>query len=169
MPSRRSNSGAPVGTILPYAGSGAAPAGWLFCEGQSLLRADYPALFAAIGETYGHADDTHFNLPDLQARVVVGRKAADGNFPALGCTGGECTCTLCTSDIEAHAHDGVASGVSVTCSTVNVCDVDGGCSVVTGVSVSLETCACTGNAGGGLAHNNLQPYLVLRYMIKAVT
>ncbi|MCD4675333.1 MAG: phage tail protein [Desulfobacula sp.] len=33
-------------------------------DGSSLLRADYPALFAKIGTMYGAADGTHFNLPD---------------------------------------------------------------------------------------------------------
>lgn len=57
-----------TGVVLPYAGT-SAPSGWLLCFGQSLLRSDYPELFAKISTTYGAADGTHFNVPDLRGRV----------------------------------------------------------------------------------------------------
>lgn len=44
------------------------PDGYLFCNGASLLRADYPDLFALIGTTYGAVDGDHFNLPDYRGR-----------------------------------------------------------------------------------------------------
>lgn len=44
------------------------PEGWLEEDGSSLVRATYPALFAAIGTMYGAADSTHFNLPDARGR-----------------------------------------------------------------------------------------------------
>jgi len=46
------------------------PTGWLEENGASLLRANYPALFAVIGTMYGAADETHFNLPDMRGRFV---------------------------------------------------------------------------------------------------
>jgi microcystin-dependent protein len=49
-----------------------APAGWFLCQGQSLLRADYPNLFAVIGGYYGAVDGTHFSLPDMRGRVAAG-------------------------------------------------------------------------------------------------
>ena len=55
---------APVGSIHIYCGSGT-PEGYLECDGASLLRAGYPALFAVIGVTFGWIDVTHFNLPTL--------------------------------------------------------------------------------------------------------
>lgn len=57
-----------TGVVLPYAGA-SSPSGWLLCFGQSLLRSDYPELFTSIGTTYGAADGTHFNVPDLRGRV----------------------------------------------------------------------------------------------------
>lgn len=56
-------TGVPVGTItdcsLP-----AVPAGFLVCDGSLVSRALYPALFAAIGTTYGAGDgSTTFGLP----------------------------------------------------------------------------------------------------------
>jgi len=58
-------SGIRSGVVMGWGGPGSPPAGWLVCDGTSLLRASYPSLFAAIGTTYGAVDGTHFNLPDL--------------------------------------------------------------------------------------------------------
>jgi microcystin-dependent protein len=44
------------------------PNGTLEADGASLLRASYPALFAKYGTSYGAADETHFNLPDMRGR-----------------------------------------------------------------------------------------------------
>lgn len=65
-------SGVPIGGVMDFAGL-AAPAGWLLCGGQSLLRADYPALFAVLGTFYGAADATHFYIPDYRGEVLAGR------------------------------------------------------------------------------------------------
>ena len=62
----------PPGMIAPYGGA-AAPAGWLLCDGREVLRASYPALFAAIGTTFGAGDGkASFHLPDLRGRVAAG-------------------------------------------------------------------------------------------------
>lgn len=62
----------PVGTVLPFAGN-IEPKGFLFTEGQEVLRNAYPGLFAAIGTTYGAGDGaTTFNLPDYREMVFVG-------------------------------------------------------------------------------------------------
>jgi len=67
----------PTATLVPFAGS-ASPTGWLICDGSSLLRATYPALFAAIGSNFGSVDGTHFNVPDMRGRIPVGREAMGG-------------------------------------------------------------------------------------------
>ena len=61
----------PAGAMLNFAGL-TAPAGWLECDGSSLLRASYPNLFSAIGTTYGSADVNHFTLPDMRGEFVRG-------------------------------------------------------------------------------------------------
>jgi microcystin-dependent protein len=99
----------PSGAIVQFAGT-AAPAGWLLCQGQSLLRTDYNALFTAIGTTYGAVDGTHFTLPDMRGRVPVGKSAA-GTFVNLAATGGEELHTLALSEIPAHSHSGSTSAV----------------------------------------------------------
>jgi microcystin-dependent protein len=69
----------PAGMVMPYAGS-TAPLGWLVCNGASILRADYPQLFTAIGGAYGAADANHFSLPDLRGRVVAGVDPGTGRL-----------------------------------------------------------------------------------------
>lgn len=84
--------------IVAFAGS-SAPTGWYACEGQSLLRADEPELFADIGTTYGAVDGTHFSLPDLRDRFALG-KAASGTGSVLGQAGG----ALGHQHALSHAH-----------------------------------------------------------------
>ena len=72
----------PVGTIIMY-GAAAAPTGWLLCNHSSLLRAGtYADLFAVIGTTFGSADGTHFNVPDMSGIFPVG--AGNGNLGGGG-------------------------------------------------------------------------------------
>lgn len=61
----------PAGAVVPYAGA-LAPSGFLLCDGSSKVRADYAALFTAIGTAFGAADGTHFNVPDMRGRGAVG-------------------------------------------------------------------------------------------------
>lgn len=82
------------------------PSGYLLCDGASLLRASYPALFAAIGTNNGAVDGNHFNLPALTNAFVVGANAdASGKAKStiLGAaqqSGGSNT----------HAHTGTTNG-----------------------------------------------------------
>ena len=122
----------------------AAPAGWLLCRGQSLLRTAYPRLFAAVGTTFGAADSTHFNVPNLQGRVVVGVNPADTQFDTIGETGGAKTHTLTASELPWA--NNMPSGNS---------DLN-----------HVELASTASSSFGGGAHNNLQPYLVANYIIK---
>lgn len=63
----------PPGTILPYAGTGSAPAAFLLCDGSAVSRETYSELFAVIGETYGNGDGvTTFNVPDFRGAFLRG-------------------------------------------------------------------------------------------------
>ena len=62
----------PIGIMLPFGGSTLPNTYWLFCDGSSVLRDDYPDLFAVIGTTFGSEDATHFTLPDMRGRAVMG-------------------------------------------------------------------------------------------------
>ena len=67
-----------IGQISIYAFN-FAPRGWMPCDGRLLPIAQYQALFALIGTTYGGNGVTTFALPDLRGRIVVG----PGNGPGL--------------------------------------------------------------------------------------
>ena len=66
------SSSIPVGAIIPMAAP-SVPAGFLECNGATLKRSDYPALFSLIGTTYGAGDSsTTFLLPDLRGEWIRG-------------------------------------------------------------------------------------------------
>lgn len=90
----------PTGAVVAFAGA-SVPAGWLLCDGSSLLRTSYPDLFAAIGTLYGAADGTHFNLPNIKGRGLVGHDPAQTEFDTIGETGGAKTHTHST---PSHSH-----------------------------------------------------------------
>ena len=71
----------PAGVVVPFAGP-VAPPGYLACNGDAVSRADYPALFAAIGTVHGSGNGaTTFNLPDYRGRFLRGVDGAAGRDP----------------------------------------------------------------------------------------
>jgi microcystin-dependent protein len=145
------------GVIFPYAGS-SAPAGYLLCDGASLVRTSYADLFAIIGTTYGSADASHFTLPNLKGKVIVGLNASETEFDTLGETGGEKTHTLITAEIPAHTH---------TYRTINNSgSINSGGQIKADEATSTGSTPSTASAGSDGAHNNLQPYITLNYIIK---
>lgn len=67
-------STAPLGTVLSFAGQ-TAPHGYLLCDGASYKVADYPDLYAVIGNIYG-GDSTNFNVPNLVDKFIQGSTAS---------------------------------------------------------------------------------------------
>lgn len=73
---------APVGTILAWAGEmKSIPDNWKFCNGRSLNKKKYPALFEAIGANWGGDGAPKFNLPDLRGLFLRGIDAGKGRDP----------------------------------------------------------------------------------------
>lgn len=151
---------APVGSIQAYGGT-TAPFGWLLCQGQAVSRSTYADLFGVIGTSFGAGDgSTTFNVPDLRGKVPVGLNSSDTEFDALGKTGGEKTHLLTQAEMPAHGHTftgGWGAGSSYAerfayGSVANKNDTYG-----------------IGTAGGSQAHNNLQPYNTVNYIIKATS
>jgi microcystin-dependent protein len=131
--------------ILPWI-SATAPAGWLLCNGQSLSTSTYPGLFAQMGYTFGGSSGT-FNLPDLSGRMPIGAESS------LGVTSGSNTVTLDTAMIASHAHPKCGAIVTLPPGS-------GG-----GTEAISATSGNTANTGGGGAHNNLQPYITLTWIV----
>lgn len=62
------DSAAP-GSIAQW--SGAAPTGFLACNGSAVSRATYAALFAVLGTRFGVGDgSTTFNLPNATNQII---------------------------------------------------------------------------------------------------
>jgi microcystin-dependent protein len=151
----------PIGSLIPYAGS-AAPDGWLLADGAEVSRTTYSDLFAVIGTTYGAGDgSTTFALPSLEGKTVVGIDTAQTEFDTLGETGGAKTHTLTAAEMPAHTHAiGSIYGLGLNPATAsNRTNLAAGSSVV-------YQAADTYSAGSGNAHNNLQPYIALNYLIR---
>jgi microcystin-dependent protein len=93
-----------VGEIRIFAGN-FAPAGWMFCNGQSLPISENDVLFQLIGTTYGGDGQETFNLPNLQSRTPIHRgNGPDGVTYGLAEQGGVESVTLTTNQIPAHTH-----------------------------------------------------------------
>ena len=150
-----------VGVIKMFSGS-VPPLGWLLCDGAAISRTKYSKLFSVIGTTYGSGDgETTFNLPNLKGKTVVGLDNTDSDFGVLGKTGGEKAHKLTLEEMPKHFHgnkytfnDTSGSGWSYR--------------VRNGASEGTTDGTSDGYAGGNAFHNNLQPYIVLNYIIKVV-
>ena len=167
----------PAGVIKLFAGADA-PSGWLICNGNLISRTTYADLFAVIGTTYGVGDgSTTFSLPDLKGRVPVGLDSSQSDFDALGEIGGEKTHALVEAELAAHNHDITDPGH--THAPLNggnfVVNRSGASYMPVGVDNNMTYDITTGSrttgitvndAGSGTAHNNLQPYIALNYIIK---
>ena len=154
----------PTGSVTAFAGS-TAPTNWLLCNGTTVSRTTYAALFAICGTTYntGGEAGTDFRLPNLLGRVPVGLDAGQTEFDTLGETGGAKTHTLTTAQIPSHTHAQINFGVAPSAGGFPTANgfVQGGAG-----ADAQGGGRGNGNTGGGEAHNNLQPYLVLNYIIK---
>jgi len=95
----------PAGVMVDFGGT-AAPSGWLLCDGSLVSRATYPALFAAIGVSWGVGDgSTTFALPDMRSRVSVGAGTGSGlTARAFAAAGGAEAGLLVSHSHGAHAH-----------------------------------------------------------------
>lgn len=159
-----------IGEVRIFAGN-FAPAGWAFCDGSLLPISENDALFNLIGTTYGGDGQTTFALPDLRGRVPMHQGVGPGlSNRVIGQTLGRETVTLLTPQIPQHTHPAVGSttvGTSTSPAATLWAQTPEGvrayATQVTG-SVDLATAAVE-SVGGGQPHNNMQPYLVISYII----
>lgn len=161
------------GVIFPFAGS-VAPAGFLLCYGQAVSRTTYAALFAAIGTAFGVGDGTTtFNLPDLRGRAIAGLDNMGGSAASrltnaasgfgadptqMGASGGAQSHTLGATEMPAHSHQLTTQVLATGPAGYSVIG-SGGTNVV-------QASPVTDSVGSGGAHKNVQPTMVMNWIIK---
>jgi microcystin-dependent protein len=169
----------PPGVIQMFAGS-SAPTGFLLCSGAAVSRTGYAALFSAIGTAFGAGDgSTTFNLPDLRGRVIAGLDNMGGSDAGrlswsntMGTTGGAQTHTLSVSEMPSHTHTQDAHSHTLADQVQGLLGygqgspISGNAVVGLGAENTGSTTATNQNTGGGGAHNNMQPTILMNYIIK---
>jgi microcystin-dependent protein len=157
----------------PYLGEirmvafGFAPKGWAQCNGQTMPINQNQALFSLLGTTFGGDGRTTFMLPDFRGRTAI-EPGTRGNTPTYtyGQKGGEELHTLVTTEMAGHTHTAIASSASNTLGSPS------GNFWATGptqyasspINTALAPNAIA-NTGGGQAHENRSPYLVVNFII----
>ena len=166
-----------------------APRSWAFCQGQLLAIAQNNALFALLGTIYGGDGRTTFGLPELRGRVAVGA----GNGPGLptqnlGGKAGQQTVVLTPQQLASHTHALTAqpsleifattgggnqqkpsathrlASVQLTAGTHVKAYRNAGSKTDMG-GLNTAGALATENTGANGAHDNMQPFLTLNYII----
>ena len=165
----------PTASLMPYAGS-TAPTGYLLCDGIAISRTTYSDLFNIVSVTYGAGDgSTTFNLPDLRGRVIAGQDNMGGTS-ADNLTNAQADQLGGTLGAEDHTLTSAESGMPAHSHTVN--DVGGNVGTVDGLwpygekgssgapSQGTNTTNESPAQNASSAHNNVQPTIILNYIIK---
>jgi microcystin-dependent protein len=144
-----------------------APVGWERCDGALLPIAQYDALFALIGTTYGGDGQETFGLPDLRGRVPVHQGTNAGTSFAMGERAGVETVTLTTNQIPSHSHALHGAGLDG--------NQQSPAGRVPATSLTIKPyrnappdAAMKGRldpVGGSQPHDNMQPFQVLTFII----
>ncbi len=187
------SSGRIVGEIITFGGM-ATPEGWLQCNGSEVTIAAYPRLSQSLGVTWGAltngagaAGVTHFRLPDLRGRSLIGAGAGAGlTSRAIGQLIGSESHALAANEMPSHTHvqdahnhtqnphshnqDWFAPPNGVSGLSVVVGNLSPQAKIAvttTATATNNATTATNQAAGGGGAHNNIQPSAVVNYLIFA--
>lgn len=152
------------------------PRGWQFCNGQLLSIAQWTAVFALVGTTYGGDGQVTFGLPNFQGRIAVGTGNGAG-LPAyqLGEMSGTPSVTLLTTNLPFHNH-AVTGTVNLQANTDGVLGTDptarrlGAVADYTSANADLVNMAptavslSTAVAGNSQPFTNKSPYLGMNYI-----
>lgn len=183
---------APIGCVIPYTSTSGIPADWLACYGQAIDRTTYADLFAIIGTTYGVGDgSTTFNLPDMRGRAVGGwdlmgsvsanRLTTPINGDTIGAAGGAQAVVLTAANLPAFTGTTSSSGSHTHTITNGTFWRAGSGSRALTVSPSSpfdsKTITLSGtsgshshtvaaNTGGGSSHTNVQPTIIMNYIMR---
>jgi microcystin-dependent protein len=148
-----------------------APKGWAMCNGQLLPISQNTALFSLLGTTYGGDGKSTFALPDMQGSAPMQAGQGPGlSLRDLGEVGGVDNVTLLVSEIPVHTHT-VNAGGNFDVGDTNVppgniiAKSTNGFAYIGLQNQTMMAFQALPPAGGGLPHNNMQPYLTLNFCI----
>ncbi len=165
-----------IGEIKMFGGN-FAPRLYAFCDGQLLPITQNTALFSILGTNYGGDGRTNFGLPNLQGRAAMSRGDGPGLTPRhVGEASGEPAVTLITAQMPSHNHqmqcnEGAGDAASPGNATFGLVGGRGRPPFYANIapppvndSIPMSPQAL-GMTGGSQAHNNMQPYLAVNFII----
>jgi microcystin-dependent protein len=132
---------APIGCIILWSGAvNKIPEGWALCNGQT------------VGGQ---------KTPNLSGRFVVGYDAGDGDYNAVGRTGGEKTHKLTIAEMPSHNHSITMWGGDIDDDWKQQNNL-----YLTHNKYNYNNNRTTDSAGGDLPHENRPPYYTLCYIMR---
>jgi microcystin-dependent protein len=158
-----------LGEIRIFAGT-FAPAGWAICDGQLLSISQNTALFSLLGTYYGGDGRSTFALPNLQGMAPMGQFQGAGlSDRVIGEVGGEASVTLLSNQVPVHTHTYTAGAGG----RGNVATVTGNVNASAPALTNIYGTSTDGTlmnasmiaAPASLPHENMQPFLVLNFII----
>lgn len=180
----------PIGGSLDFWGSTAPNSSFALMYGQAISRTTYSVLFGLFSTTYGVGDGSStFNIPDLRGRISAGKDDMGGSAASrltstyfggtattLGAVGGLESHTLTTAQLAAHSHGVTDPGHGHTSDAArrnesvhfqNVSTTLGQLSESATINANT-TGISINNAGGGGAHNNVQPTIITNKLLRLI-
>ncbi|MEO8135992.1 MAG: tail fiber protein [Betaproteobacteria bacterium] len=153
-------------------GGNFAPTGWAKCNGQLLPLSQNTALFSLLGTMYGGNGQSTFALPNLEGATPIGTGQGAGLSERFqGEESGTEFVTLLATEMPLHNHflrgnfntadvNDPSPARTLARSSPGSLYQSNTASNLTSMNVSGTTVT-----GGSLPHNNMQPFLVVNFII----
>jgi microcystin-dependent protein len=154
-----------------------APEGWCNADGQMLPVDQNSALFSLYGTLYGGDGRTTFGIPDFRGRVPIHCGKGSG-LPEykMGWNGGQPSVVLNDNEAPVHTHPAEVHAMAIEADQVSPAGhlwaqaARGGNAYAEqaangDVTLNVDAVVVGENTGGGQPHQNMQPYLTVRFCV----